>query len=266
MRKSPQFIKSIIAYLFFFVLFYLIPIRKSEYLKNLQTAFPDQSKNWYKRLAKRGYLFFMDQFVRFFAFPNSYQDIEFEISGRDYLDQAFARGKGIVYISGHIGAWELLSAWLSTNNYPTTVVIAKQKNRGSNKFIIEHRGQFGMKYVYRRSSIDEMYEILKRNEALALASDQDARKRGVLVDFFNKKASTPKGAARFYLNSDCSLIFTLCYKVGLNKFKIDFVPIIPEEDATVETITQSFTKLLEDYIRKYPEQYFWFHRRWKTQP
>jgi KDO2-lipid IV(A) lauroyltransferase len=208
----------------------------------------------------------MDQFVRFFSFPKSFSDIEFDVHGREVLDNAFEKGKGIVFISGHIGAWELLSAWLGTNGYPTTVVIAKQKNRGSNQFIIEHRGQFGMKYVYRRSSIDEMYAILKRNESLALASDQDAGKRGVFVNFFNKKASTPKGAARFYQNSNCSLIFTLCNKIGINRFKIEFVPIVPEEGATIESITQSFTNILEDYIRKYPEQYFWFHRRWKTQP
>ena len=208
----------------------------------------------------------MNEFIRFFAFPKSFDEIDLRVLGRENLDNAFEKRKGIVFITGHIGAWELLSAWLGSNGYPTTIVLAKQKNRGSNQFIIDHRCQFETKYVYRRSSIDEMYNILKRNEALALASDQDARKHGVFVNFFGKKASTPKGAARFYLNSGCSLIFTLCYKVGKNKYVIDFVPIVPEDGANVESITQSFTKILEEYIRKYPEQYFWFHRRWKTKP
>ena len=266
MRISPNFIRKFSAYIFYLIMFYIIPIRKQVYFQNLQIAFPDKTTQWYKSLAKRGYKFFINQFILFFAFPKSFKNSEYEIISLDKLDNAYNMKKGVVFISGHFGAWELLSAWVTSHGYPVTAIAAKQKNRGSDKFFMEHRGQFGMKHVYRRSSIDEMYNILSKNEAIALVSDQDARKRGIFVDFFQKKASTPKGAALFYLNSGIPLIFTICCQTQPNKYVIEFIPIIPDENATIESITQAYTKILEDYIRKYPEQYFWFHRRWKTQP
>lgn len=266
MRKSPKIIRRIISYIFYLIIYYLIPIRKTEYLSNLKIAFPNQTPVYYKKLSKRGYKFFMNQFVHFFAFPESFNEAKLKIVGRGKLDNAYKRGKGVTFISGHFGAWELLSAWVTSNGYPITAVAAKQKNRGSNQFFLEHRGQFGMKHVYRRSSIDDMYKILNRNEGLALVSDQDARKHGVFVNFFNKLASTPTGTAQFYINSGTSLIFTICYQAVNNEYVIEFIPIEPGDNPTIESITQNFTSTLESYIRKYPEQYFWFHRRWKTQP
>ena len=265
-RISPSFIKSIIASIFYFLMFYVVPLRKAVYFQNLHTAFPNHDDRWYKDLAKKGYKFFMERFIEFFAFPKSFNKANIKIVGQKKLDAAYRKGKGMVFISGHFGAWELLSAWVSSNGYPVTAVAARQSNRGSDRFFMEHRGQFGMKHVYRKSSIDEMYNILQKNEAIALVSDQDARKRGVFVDFFGKKASTPKGTARFYLKAGTPLIFTLCYKVCKNNYVIEFIPVEPGTEATVETITQTYTKILEDYITKYPEQYFWFHKRWKTKP
>jgi KDO2-lipid IV(A) lauroyltransferase len=208
----------------------------------------------------------MDRFIQLFGFPKTFNDLKINVKNRNILDAALKLNKGVVFVSGHFGAWEILSAWLSSNGYPITAVAAKQKNRGSNQFFIEHRGQFGMKHVYRRSSLDNMYEILEKNKILALVSDQDARKRGVFINFFNKKASTPKGAARFHLNYGSPIIFTLCYLDNTGKHTIDFIPINIHKNDTIEIITQKYTSILEAFIRKYPEQYFWFHRRWKTQP
>lgn len=266
MRKSPRFIRRIFAYIFYLIMYYLIPIRKAEYLSNLQIAFPNQTENYYKKLSKNGYKFFMNQFIQFFTFPKSFNEAKIKIIGKEKLDSAYKKGKGVIYITGHFGAWELLSAWVASNGYPVTGVAAKQKNHGSDKFFLEYRGYFGMKHVYRKSSIDDMYNILNKNEGLALVSDQDARKHGIFVNFFNKPASTHTGVAQFYLNSGTALIFTICYKTGYDQYVIEFKSIEPEEGATIESITQNFTSKLEEYIKKYPEQYFWFHRRWKTQP
>jgi len=247
-------------------MFYIIPIRKEQYINNLKIAFPNEEGTWYNSLAKRGYKFFMEQFIQLFAMPKSINVKKIKIIGQELLESTFKKNKGIIFVSGHIGAWEVLSYWVSTNNYPTTLVAAKQKNRGSDKFFIELRGKFGMKHIYRRSPIDDMYDILNNNGALALASDQDARKRGVFVNFFNKKASTPTGAARFYLNNDSPILFAICYKTKKNDYVIEFKSVKTNQKSTIESITQSYTSILEEYIRNYPEQYFWFHRRWKTQP
>ena len=124
----------------------------------------------------------------------------------------------------------------------------------------------GTKQLYKReNSIEIAYEILSRNGILGLVSDQDARKKGVFVNFFESPASTPKGAALFHLNTAAPIMMGVCIQKGFQKYQIRFFTV----DTTVqniEQITQSYTSLLEKCIREKPEQYFWFHKRWKTKP
>lgn len=111
--------------------------------------------------------------------------------------------------------------------------------------------------------MDSLYEVLDANEILGLVSDQDAKRKGVFVDFFNKPASTHKGAALFHLNTNASLIFGICVQKNIRQYQVEFIPINPDKKS-VEDITQLYTSVIEQSIKKYPEQYFWFHNRWKT--
>ena len=111
--------------------------------------------------------------------------------------------------------------------------------------------------------MDSLYGILNANKILGLVSDQDARGKGVFVDFFNEPASTHKGAALFHLNTNASLIFGICVQKDIEKYRVEFIPINPKKKST-EDITQLYTTIIEQSIKKYPEQYFWFHNRWKT--
>jgi len=265
LRISPQWIKIILTNILY-IIYYLIPIRKKLVLDNIKSAFPKKTNDWHISTAKRSYKFFIYQTIQFFALPQSYHKSDILVKGKEIFDTSIKRGNGIILVSGHFGAWEILSAWLGTNNYPTTGVAMKQKNRGSDKYFLEQRAQFGMKHIYRKSSFDNMNKILEQKEILILVSDQDARKRGVFVNFFNQQTSTPKGAARFHLESGAPIIFTICYQNKQNNYSIEFIPIKVTSDSTIESITQSYTSILEEYIRKFPEQYFWFHRRWKTKP
>ena len=111
--------------------------------------------------------------------------------------------------------------------------------------------------------MDSLYDVLNANEILGLVSDQDAKRKGVFVDFFNKPASTHKGAALFHLNTNASLIFGICVQKNIGQYQVEFIPINPDKKS-VEDITQLYTTIIEQSIKKYPEQYFWFHNRWKT--
>ncbi len=266
LRISPQFIRNLVAKMLYIILFYLIPIRKKQVFDNLNLAFPDKSQFWCLKTAKGSYKFFINNFVQFFTFPKSFLKSIITVKGQQSLNNTLKQEKGIVFVSGHFGAWEILGAWLGRNKYHVSAVATKQKNRGADKFFLELRSHFGMRHIYRKSSLDNMYNVLKRGDILALVSDQDARKRGVFVNFFNRKTSTPKGAARFHLENGAPIIFTICYQNKPNDYVIEFHPINITPDATIESITQSYTSLLEEYVRRYPEQYFWFHRRWKTKP
>lgn len=245
------------------ILFNYIPKRKNTALKNLKIAFPDKSDEWINTRLKKCYSFFTYNFLQFLAFPFDPNSIEIEVVGKKYLNNAINENSGTVLVSAHFGSWEILGYWFGINNYPLVGIAQKQKNKGANLFFEEKRQLSGTKQVYRKSSMDSLYEILNANKILGLVSDQDARGKGVFVDFFNKPASTHKGAALFHLNTNASLIFGICVQKDIEKYRVEFIPINPKKKST-EDITQLYTTIIEQSIKKYPEQYFWFHNRWKT--
>ena len=245
------------------ILFNYIPKRKNTALKNLKIAFPDKSDEWINTTLKKCYSFFTYNFLQFLAFPFDPNSIEIEVVGKKYLNNAINENSGTVLVSAHFGSWEILGYWFGINNYPLVGIAQKQKNKGANLFFEEKRQLSGTKQVYRKSSMDSLYEILNANKILGLVSDQDARGKGVFVDFFNKPASTHKGAALFHLNTNAELLFGICVQKNIGKYLVKFVPINPKKKST-EDITQLYTTIIEQSIKKYPEQYFWFHNRWKT--
>ena len=247
------------------ILYHYIPKRKKVAIKNLKTAFPECSDTWIQNTLKKCYKFLCYNFIQFLAFPKSTDSIKIQINGQETLDNELEKGKGVILISAHFGAWEILGHWLGMNNYPLRGVAQRQKNKGANKFFEEKRQLSGIKHIYRKVGMDVLYNILKENKILGLVSDQDAKNKGIFVNFFNTPASTHKGAAIFHLNTSAPMIFGLCIQTGFQEYKIELIPIIPVNN-TIEDITKQYTLTLEKIIRKYPDQYFWFHNRWKTNP
>ena len=245
------------------ILFNYIPKRKNTALKNLKIAFPNKSDEWINTMLKKCYTFFTYNFIQFLAFPIDNNSIEIEVVGKEYLIKAMNGKRGTILVSAHFGSWEILGHWFGINDYPLVGIAQKQKNKGANLFFEEKRQLSGIKQIYRKSSMDSLYDILNANEILGLVSDQDAKGKGVFVNFFNKPASTHKGAALFHLNTNAPLIFGICVQKNIGKYKVEFIPINPEKKS-VEAITQLYTTIIEECIKKYPEQYFWFHNRWKT--
>ena len=245
------------------ILFNYIPKRKNTALKNLKIAFPNKSDEWINTTLKECYKFFTYNFLQFLTFPFNPNSIEIEVVGKKYLNNAINGKSGTVLVSAHFGSWEILGYWFGVNYYPLVGIAQKQKNKGANLFFEEKRQLSGIKQIYRKSSIDSLYEILNANKILGLVSDQDARGRGIFVNFFNKPASTHKGAALFHLNTNASLIFGICVQKSIGKYRVKFIPINPKKKS-IQDITQLYTTVIEQSIKKYPEQYFWFHNRWKT--
>ena len=98
-----------------------------------------------------------------------------------------------------------------------------------------------------------------------LASDQDAKRKGVFVKFFGHPASTPKGTAIFHMRTGSPMVFSVCNREADGSISISFSKVEVNGDASIESITQSYTTFLEAKVRKYPDHFFWFHQKWKTQ-
>ncbi len=239
-------------------------IRQKEARKNIAIAFPRYSEARRELILKNSYIFFIRNTMQFLSFPKGFQNAHITVNGKEYLDKALTKKKGVILVTGHFGVWEIMLAWFGLNQYSMLVVGQKQKNSGADTFVNQLRENTGIKMIPRKSSLEFMYEALARNNILTLASDQDAKKRGIFVKFFSLPASTPKGAGRFHLEYGSPLIFVTCHLERPNNHVVDILPIPTDSNSNIASITQSFTLMLENIITAYPEQYFWFHRRWKT--
>ena len=247
------------------VLYNHFKIRKVLARKNLKRAFPNWSDKKLDIVLRKNYLFFTEIFIDFISIPKSWEKIKVEVTGEKILKSFLTKGNGIIMISGHFGCWDILGKWLSEHSPLFTGVAQRQKNKGADKFAIEQREIPGTKHIFRKEPIEKMYDVLSKNGILGLISDQDAKKRGVFVNFFNKLASTPKGAAIFHINTNAPIILGVCIKISYQNYKIKLIPVDTSKK-DIGFITQQYTIILENIIRRYPEQYFWFHRRWKSQP
>jgi len=243
--------------------YYYIPKRKGQVIKNLNRAFPNWSNQKVELHVKKIFLFFMHNMVQFFAFPKSWEGTKIDVKNESVLTNAMKQNKGCILISAHFGVWELFAKWMGETEYNFVGVAHRQKNRGANKFFQEQRELSSVGHIFRKEPIEKMEAVLNGNGILALVSDQDAKRKGVFVDFFGTPASTPKGAALFHKKSGAPMIFGVCAQVGFQQYEIQFENVIPKSNSTKD-ITQAFTSNIEKIVQEYPEQYFWFHRRWKT--
>ena len=241
-----------------------LTIRKQEAFNNIKIAFPNKSNNWINSILKRTYSVVASNFLEFMALPKSTKSINFRVKGQKILDEAILLGKGTILITAHYGLWEQWGAWLGSKGYPAWGIIQRQGNAGADLFFKELRESYGMNHIYRKSSIEHMYELLNNNKILIIASDQDAKSKGVFVDLFDIPTSTPKGTALFYMKTGCSLIFSVAQREKDGTILITFSKVEVDSNPTIESITQSYTCMLEEKIREMPDHYFWFHRKWKT--
>ena len=241
-----------------------VPIRKKEAFNNIKTAFPDMNYHWINKQLKGTYQIVINNFIDFLSVPNSYQQIKYKIENQDIFDKAIKKDKGLILLTAHFGLWEKWGAWFGMNNYPIWGVIQKQANKGADLFFKEIRESYGMNHIYRKSSINKIYELIKKKKIVILASDQDARKNGVRVNFFNKPTYTPKGAAKFHIKTDVPMVFSVSYMEPDGTIVISFSEIKIKSNLSVENISQIYTNKLEKIIKRYPDHYFWFHRKWKS--
>ena len=251
---------------FGFVCYHFLKIRQKEARRNISIAFPKLSENKRENILKDTYRFFIYSSMQFLSLPKSITHANISVNGEQYLHEALSKNKGVLLVSGHFGLWELLLGWFGINKYSLLLIGQKQKNVGVDRFINELRKSNGIKILPRKSSLELMYSALENNDILTLASDQDAKKNGVFINFFGVKASTPKGAALFHLKSKSPIIFVTCHMKNINKYIINIRPVKIPNKSDIESITIAYTSLLENIIKKHPDQYFWFHRRWKTKP
>ena len=253
------------------LVFFVVPVRKKVVLSNLTAAFGEEKdRDEINKIALGVYRQFAQSMVEILFFPKMDKArleklVKFE--NLDILKEPFTKGKGAILVGSHFCNWELMAA-ATAAHYPVTLVVGQQRNSLVDDLLNSYRLMMGVKIVPLKLSLRGVAKALKNNEFVALVSDQDAHEDGVFVDFFGRPASTPKGAAVFALRFGCPLIMGHIFRDGAG-FRVVF-DIVPkpqdsgDEQENIRSYTAAYTKILENYIRKYPDHWFWMHKRWKT--
>lgn len=194
------------------------------------------------------------------------------IKNPNVLKMIRRRESGIIFLSGHFGNFEWLGQGMSLLNLPPITAIAKkQSNLKVDAFITKMRQRHGAKIVYTKEAMPVSEKALRNKEIVAIAFDQDARRKGVFVNFLGLPSSTAVGTAVLHLRTGAKIVLLIALRKDYAQFDIYLQEIkIPELlgtlDEKIKAVTQIFTTEFEKWVWRYPEQWFWMHKRWKTQP
>lgn len=193
-----------------------------------------------------------------------------EIENRQYLDEAVAKGKGVAVLSAHIGNWEWLGATLALNGFPVASIVKRQPNDQHTRILNEYREKAGIR-VFSRGTTELVAaaKALKQGQVLGFFSDQDAGPNGIFVEFFGKMASSPSGLAVFARKFGVPVIPAFIVRRPEGGHRIIASPPLyfvntGDETADIYNFTMQVTRIIEDTIRRYPDEWLWFHKRWNT--
>ncbi len=246
---------------------------------NLQFAFPEMSAGKRESIAQVAYRYLgqlVFEFVHFINVKESWLSryVEIEPSTLEALRLARDEGKGIILVAAHFGSWEIFNrALISALNLDFHVYAAPQSNPYANRFVFRTREKTGMHLILPTTSGHKTVRLLRKGATVGMVADQNARSNGVFIPFLNRPASTFLGPGIFAYHSGSPAFFIAGIRLPGGKFRIEALPlgVVDKEketdvDSAAVAFTLKWTDILEKYVRLYPEQYFWFHNRWKTKP
>jgi len=243
-------------------------------IKNLERAFGgEKSGSEIRGIALRNFENLGMNLLEFLRFPrlNNEKLMEkVEIEGRSHVEAALKRGKGIIFLLGHIGNWELLGCMsrLLGNN---VMALARplKKNQRLDRFIEQVRSSSGLQVLSSKRVAHQVVSALRRNKMVGILIDQrEKRGEGIGVEFFGENASTTPASAFFALKTGAAVIPVYAIRLEGGRHRIVAEPPVEliktgDKAEDIRMNTQRHTEVLESIIRRFPDQWFWIHRRWK---
>ena len=245
-------------------------------LRNLDIAFPAKNRKQKKKILREVYRNLGRQLAEFCLFPR-YKKVNVSrvavYDGFENFAEADARGKGVVFLTAHVGGWEIGSFVHSLQGHPLNIVIRPLDNPYVNNMVDSYRKLHGNSTFPKQDFARGLLSSLRRGETVGILMDTNMTPpQGAFVDFFGVPACTATGLARVAVHTDAAVVpaFTIWDK-DLSKYRIRFDPALKlirtgDDEADALANTSAFTKVIENYAARYPEQWLWVHRRWKTRP
>jgi KDO2-lipid IV(A) lauroyltransferase len=245
-------------------------------MRNLALAFPEKTEAERAVILRGVFTSLGRQLAELCQFPKyTRENVEQVVvyDGLENYERAYARGKGVLFLTAHFGGWELSAFAHSLHGHWLHVVMRPMDNEYLDRLIQSYRTMHGNKTVGKDDFVRGLLAAMKAGEVVGILMDTNMTPpQGVFVDFFGIPACTASGLARIALRTDAAVVpgFTI-WDEALGKYRLRFDPAVElvrtgDLEADIVANTQKFTKVIEEYVRKYPGQWLWVHRRWKTRP
>lgn len=254
------------------VFYYLFLKRdKAIMMKNIRTVIgegaDDKKVNGYRFNVYRNFAKYLADFFRTPVFTKKFIEKNIKIRGREKIDKALAKGKGVILTSLHYGNWEWGGALVSGIGYPIKVIVLEHKSRKVNKFFTDQRKVNRVKSIPVGAGVKECFKALRKNEVIGIVGDKDYTNGGIAVDFCNKPAIMPKGPAAISLKTGAPVIVCIMQRQKNDNFIVFFeeavAPELSGDYATdLKNLMRTYLRIFEKYIYEDPGQWYAFRKIW----
>jgi len=258
------------------LVYYVHPRLRRVGQRNLAMSFPEKPLKEQRRILRGVYTSLGRLLAEFCLFPRYTLENVSQVAvyqGFENFESAERRGKGVLFLTGHFGGWEVGSFFHSLQGHPMKIVVRPLDNPFVDELVTRYRTLHGNSVIGKQGFARSLLAAMQNNETIGILMDTNMTPpQGVFVDFFSIPACTAVGIARMALHSDAAVVpaFTIWDPV-LRKYRVEFDRAIDlvrtgDDEADAVANTSIFNRIFEDYVRKYPDQWLWVHRRWKTRP
>lgn len=253
----------------------MLGLRRRVFAENLAIALPELSSQQRRRLrweCSRHFARVLLSYLHWAGRPPQALAAHSRSIGCEAMQQALDEGRGVLMVSGHLGHWEVMAGRVVLDGFPFRILVGTLKNHLLDAYLTRLRRLWGFEPIPRGMAAREMLRTLRGGGIVGVLFDQDARAHGIFSPFFGRQCSTFGGPALFALRTRAAVVF--CHSVierdGSVTVNYERVPVeeqwYTDQEQGMKELTNRFNTTLERLVRSHPEQYFWFHRRFKTPP
>jgi len=249
-------------------------IRRHVVERQIAAAFPGLDETDVRRIARAAYENLGRTSIEAAMLARLGRDAVLELfegaEGWESVEAALSRGRGLIFVTGHLGNWELGGAYVAARGLPIDAVARHMANPLFDRYLTATRQRIGMSVVHDEEAVRRVPRSLRGGRAVAFLVDQGAvGLASTWVPFFGRYAKTPRGPAVFALRLGAPIVFGVALRLPSGRFELSFEAVeardTGDREADVDRIVADYTAALERWVRRAPEQYFWHHRRWKHQ-
>jgi len=249
----------------------MVSPRKKVALQNLDIVFPDKDTTWKEKIVKRSYRHLALSLTEYFCLvkkPDSVEKYVTSITGESILEDLVKEGRGAVILAAHVGNWELLAAWLGIRGYPLRAVARDPNDEDVARLLNDFRKKTGVETIPKKRVMAEAVRSAREGAFIGLVADQDGGRSGIRLPFLGRECSVAAGPASISVLADIPIVPVVSYRIEPFRHEVIIGPVIgpsyiPDKKEKIKKLTESCGMEMERMVLAHPEQWLWFHRRWR---